>query len=663
MTARSIRSRHWLHYPAIIFGVILAASAEAGVPGSILFKPSRAHAVALSPEGHWLAIAGYFRSHQRELLALINLRHAGRRATLHLVRQSEIAHLHWARHGLLLVSTRLKLAGYHTPFPSGEIWVVRINGAKVHPAHLLAGFRKHRLEFNFSFNRILASSAQHTNRIVVERYSYADPAPLAESVNLRTGFTQTLIHSPLTNGKLLTDHAGRVKLAFGANSLSGQAELWYRTGHSLRWENLSGLLRGEGPASRARPIGFLPGDRRFYLLRTSRYGTLGLYAVNPSNSAETRLYVSRRHDILKTFTAPSGRIYAVWTGIAHPHYTFLDPHNEEAQWIHLLEPIFRKQTIRILGVTARNNLALIRVQGDRNPGDYYLFNPGTHTLRYLMSASPDIEPPTLSRLHSFRLIWHKWRESLYVAFPHLTARKRRGIMIWIHDHPFVDGIQKSFDPRIQDLVSHGFVVVEVDYPGSFGSGAAWRRVGYGHWSGIMLRGIWAAARWAESRHWAPPGRLALVGTGYGGYAALTLAALHPKQVQAVVSLNGYYNLQLLRTRLDRMWRTPAGRRFINRTLGRKHLRARSPITLASRIRAAVLLIQGERDEQAPPSDLNEVTAALNRVKTPVQVLREPTQGHRFTGFHVITRIWSTILTFLNRAFHHHSVRNAPPHAD
>ncbi|EQD44576.1 prolyl oligopeptidase family protein [mine drainage metagenome] len=646
-----------------ILGVVLATVAEARTPGSVLFRPSRVQAIALSPAGRWLAIAGYFNPHQRERLALINLRQPGREVTLHLVRQSKIAHLRWMPSGMLLVSTRLKLAGYRTHFPSGEIWAVRVHGTHIRPARLLVGFRKHQIEFNFSLNRVLSGRTHYPNRIEVERYSFADPAPLAESVNLQTGFIQARVHSPLTNGELLTNRTGRVKLAFGSNALSGQLELWYRIGHSLQWKNLSGLLDRDGPASHARPVGFLPDDHRFYLLRTSRYGTLGLYAVNPSTSSETRLFASRTDDILKTFAAPSGRIYAVWSGITHPHYTFLALQSKEAQWIRLLSPMFRHQTVRILGMTTRQQLVLVCVQGDRNPGDYYLFNPETHTLRYLMSASPSIEPPALSRLHAYRISWRQWKEPVYVAFPHEPSHARGGIIIWIHDHPFRDGIQKSFDPRIQDLTEHGFVVVEVDYPGSFGSGAAWRRAGYRQWSGIMLQGIWAAARWAESHHWAPPGRLALGGTGYGGYAAMILAALHPRRIQAVVSLNGYYNLALLRTHLDRKWRTPAGRRFLNRVLGKHHLRAWSPVTLAHRIRAAVLLIQGERDQQAPPNDLNAVVTALRRSKTPVSTLEEPTQGHRFTGYPALTRIWHTIVQFLNRAFHRDALSRGAVHVD
>ena len=651
MRTQVVRSKDRLRCSAFMLGVVLATVAEAHTPGAILFQPSHVQAIALSPTGHWLAVAGYFRPHQQERLALINLRRPGHEKVLHLVRKSKVAHLRWTPSGVLLVSTRLKLAGYHSSFPSGEIWSIPIHGAHIQPARLVAGFREHRLEFNFAFNRVLASHTRDPHRIEVERYSYDDPAPLAESVNPETGFVQAQVHSPLTNGQLFTNRHGRVKLAFGTNALSGTLELWYRIGHSLRWKNLSRLLARDGPASQARPVGFLPGDHRFYLLRTSRYGTLGLYAVNPSTLSESRVYASRKHDILKTFRAPSGRIYAVWSGIAHPHYTFLAPRSREAIWIHLLSPIFRHQTVRILSMNTRGTRVLVRVSGDRNPGDYYFFNPGTRTLRYLMSASPSIEPPTLSRLHAYELPWQHGSEPLYVAFPHDRSRKRGGIIIWIHDHPFVEGIHKSFDPRIQDLTSHGFVVVEVDYPGSFGSGAAWRRAGYHHWNGIMLRGIWAAAKWAQSRHWAPPGRIALVGSGYGGYAAMMLAAVHRQEVQAVVSLNGYYNLKLLRTPLDREWRTPTGRRFLNRVLGRHRLSERSPVTLARYIRAPVLLIQGGRDEQAPPVDLNAIATELHRIRTPVTILKMPTQGHRFTGYHARQRIWHTIVQFLNQAFH------------
>lgn len=650
MFTHHTRHRSRLSYSVLLIGLVLTATASARLSGSALFRPARVQAMTLSPDGHWLAIAGYFHRHQEERLALLNLMHPGIRKVLHLVHQSQIAHLHWASSGTLLVSTRLKLAGYHTPFPSGEIWAIRITGADVHPAHLVVGFRKHRLEYNVSYNRLLAIHTRYVDHVEVERYSYADPAPLAESVNLLSGSITDRIHSPLTNGILLANHRGRVKLAFGTNVLSGHFELWYRIGHTLRWENLSELLGQDGPASHIRPLGFLPDDHRFYLLRTSRYGTLGLYAVNPSTSSETRLFASPKHDILKTFATPSGRIYAVWTGILHPHYTFIAPQSREAQWIQLLEPMFRHQAVRILGVSHNAERVLVRVQGNRNPGNYYLFSPQTRTLRYLMSANPSIDPPALSRLHGYHITWRQWREPLYVAFPHDRHPAQGGLVIWIHDHPFTQSFQKAFDPRIQDLTAHGFVVVAVDYPGSYGRGATWRRMGYHQWSGVMLKAIWAAAQWAEARHWTAPGRLALIGTGYGGYAAMILAAQHPGQVQAVVSLNGYYNLALLRSPFDRLWHTSAGRRFLDRVLGQQGLRAESPIALAGQIRAPVLLVQGGRDQQAPPNDMDTLISALKRHHTPVQALTEPTQGHRLTGARTLTHIWRTVVRFLHHVF-------------
>ncbi len=612
------------------------------------FANSRATHVRLSPNGRWLAIAGYFRTDRQEGLALLNLGTPRYDQRLYMVRESQINHLRWAGSHTLLATTRIKLPGYRRTLRSGEIWAIHL----VHhhaQSNLLAGYRKHGLAFNIAIYLILSPLDHDPDRVVVERYSSVDFAPETDILNVQSGLMLHGIHSPMTNGQLLTDNDGHVRLAFGTNALTGRTELWSRKPRTLEWKNLSFLLRHLGPASGARPIGFLPDNRRFYFLRTSHYGTLGLYAINPGNGRETRLYVNPKNDIRRIARAPSGRVYAIWVGIRKPHWVIIAPKNREAEWLRLLTPVFRNQRVTIRDVTRNHAMALIRVRGDRNPGEYYLFDPKRHLLRYLMSAQPGLAPPELSPWHAFMLPWHGQKEPVYLAFPHGPARTRKGLVVWIHGHPFGESMRWRFDPRLQELTRHGFVVMEVDYPGSPGRGKTWRRLGYRQWGGTMLEGIWAAVRWAAGQHWIPAGKLALAGHGYGGYAALMLGAEHPKQVRAIVSLNGIYQLSLLRTPADRLWRTPFGRWFLNTVLGRQHLDPDSPLAHAQSIRAPVFLIHGERDSRDPSGGENHLVLILREHSVPVRLLEEPTQGWHFTGARTRTRIWRAIVDFLDQA--------------
>ncbi len=611
------------------------------------FANSRATHARLSPNGHWLAIAGYFRDARQEGLALLNLRMPRYDQRLHLVRESRINHLRWAGSRTLLVTTRVKLPGYRRTLRSGEIWAIHLIHHRAQ-SHLLAGYRKHRLEVNVAIYLILSPFDHDPDRMVVERYSSADLAPEAEILNVRTGHLLRGIHSPMTNGQLLPDNDGHVRLAFGTNALTGRTELWFREPHTLEWKNLSFLLEGSGPASGIRPLGFLPGNRRFYLLRASHYGTLGLYDVNPGTRKETRLYVDPSNDIRRIARAPSGRIYAVWVGVRKPHWVVIAPKNPEAEWLRLLAPVFRNQRINILSVDHNHSTVLVRVRGDRNPGEYYLFNPKRHLLRYLMSVQPEIAPPALSRWHAFLVPWHRLQEPVYLAFPHRAVSARKGLVVWIHGHPFREGMRWRFDPRLQELTRHGFVVMEVDYPGSFGRGRGWRRLGYRQWGGAMLKGVWAAVRWAARQHRIPDGKLALAGHGYGGYAALMLGAEHPKRVRAIVSLDGIYRLPSLKSPADRLWRTPFGRWFLETVLGRHHLESESPLAHAQSVRAPVFLVEGGRDSLDPSSGEDRFVSILRKHSIPVQVMEEPTQGWHFTGPQTRTRIWRSIVAFLDR---------------
>ncbi len=613
------------------------------------FANSRAIHVSLSPNGHWLAIAGYFGAAHQEGLALLNLREPRYDQRLHVVRKSQINHLRWAGPHVLLATTRIKLPGYRKTLRSGEIWAIHL----IHhhaQSSLLAGYRKQGLAFNIAIYLILSPLDHDPDRVVVERYSSVDLAPETDILNVQTGLMLRGIHSPLTNGQLLTDNDGHVRLAFGTNALTGQIELWFRKPHTLEWKNLSFLLKNFGPASNVRPLGFLPGNRHFYLLRTSHYGTLGLYAVNPDNGRETRLYVNPKNDILRIARSPSGRVYAVWVGIQKPHWVVIAPKNREAEWLRLLSPVFRNQRVTIRDVTRDRTMALIRVRGDRNAGEYYLFDPKRHLLRYLLSTQPGIAPPELSSWHTFMLPWRGLKEPVYLAYPHGPARDRKGLVVWIHGHPFEEGIRWRSDPRLQELTRHGFVVMEVDYPGSFGRGKVWRQLGYHQWGRTMLDGIWAAVRWVAGQHGIPFGRLALAGHGYGGYAALMLGAEHPRQVRAIVSLNGIYELSLLRTPEERLWRSPFGRRFLNTVLGHQHLNADSPLARARSIRAPVFLIHGGRDSRDPSGGENHLVLILKEHSVLVRLLEEPTQGWHFTGARTRSKIWRGIATFLNQAF-------------
>src|SRR5690348_6619683 len=103
-------------------------------------------------------------------------------------------------------------------------------------------------------------------------------------------------------------------------------------------------------------------------------------------------------------------------------------------------------------------------------------------------------------------------------------------------------------------------------------------------------------------------RIAIVGTSYGGYAALSGLAFTPDVFSCAVDVVGPSNLVTLARTVPPYWRpiyetmkyrmggdpdTPEGERF---------LASRSPITFANRIRKPLLIGQGANDPRVKQAE-------------------------------------------------------------
>ncbi len=120
-------------------------------------------------------------------------------------------------------------------------------------------------------------------------------------------------------------------------------------------------------------------------------------------------------------------------------------------------------------------------------------------------------------------------------------------------------------------------------------------------------------------------RLALVGEGRGGYLALMMLTL-TRSFRAAATLGAATDLVSLWGSGDLTgatgirdlappWRSP------------EPYLAGSPLLLADRIEAAVLLLQGRQDRVVPPDQARELCRALERLGRPVQCEIYPLLGH------------------------------------
>jgi dipeptidyl aminopeptidase/acylaminoacyl peptidase len=207
----------------------------------------------------------------------------------------------------------------------------------------------------------------------------------------------------------------------------------------------------------------------------------------------------------------------------------------------------------------------------------------------------------------------------------------------------------DLDLDIQFWTTRGFAVVDVNYGGSTGYGRAYRERLRGRWGEVDTADCINAARELARLGEADGERLAIRGGSAGGYTTLCALAFHDG-FAAGASYFGVADAALLAKDTHKF-----ESRYLDGLIGpypeaADEYRVRSPIYAADRIACPVILFQGLEDEVVPPSQAEEMVAALARNGIPYAYLAFEGEQHGFRRAGTIVRTLEAELYFYGRVF-------------
>jgi dipeptidyl aminopeptidase/acylaminoacyl peptidase len=186
----------------------------------------------------------------------------------------------------------------------------------------------------------------------------------------------------------------------------------------------------------------------------------------------------------------------------------------------------------------------------------------------------------------------------------------------------------GFSSLHQWLANRGYAVLSVNFRGSTGFGKAFLNAGNGQWGGRMQDDLLDAAQWAVENGIAQPDRIAIVGAGFGGYAALAGLAFTPEQFRCAAAYGAPANLTAMvdgapgRQREEMLLRVGD----IRTAEGRSALRERSPLMRASQMRRPLLLALGGRDAFASRAEFDQIAQSLRARRIQLSSLVFPEEG-------------------------------------
>ena len=629
----------------------LLSAAQAAKPYDIedFIRKQKFEDIKISPTGEYYAAS--VRVERKTALAI--LRRSDNKVMASMSIPGDRTHVDdfwWVNADRVLLSTAEKIGALEAPQPTGELYAVNVDGGK---GGILVGqsfrgegpgtrIQPRKVEHVAAF---LVDDLPGNDKDVIISVSpfTADPFTRIEKMDVYTGRRMPITQAPVRNAEFFTDNAGKVRFASGED-IDLSKRLYYREPDGNEWK----LVSDTGQSGIAQyPLGFSADDKTVYLQIEQEQGPDAIVAWDIAADKKTEVFRDDNTDPTPIYV--EGKLYGVRLMDGLPRTHFFDPQSAVAKLYRKLEKAFDGQRVEITSMTADGKTALVLVNGDRNPGDFFIFDSTNNKADRLLGRKEWLDPRQVAEVNP---VSFKSRDGLdihgYLTVPVGGEAKNAPLIVYIHGGPFGIYDAWGFDQDTQILAAHGYAVLQVNFRGSGNHGRAFYLAGKRQWGGKMQDDITDATRWAIQQGIADPKRICLYGASYGGYASLMGVAKEPDLYRCAAGYVGVYDLPTMHADGDIRDRA-SGRTYLNEWVGPKEdIASVSPTRLASRIKVPVFLAAGGEDERAPIQHTEMMEKALRNAGVPVEAVYYPTEGHGFYKLENEREFYFKLLSFFQK---------------
>ncbi|MCC6234469.1 MAG: S9 family peptidase [Verrucomicrobiales bacterium] len=418
------------------------------------------------------------------------------------------------------------------------------------------------------------------------------------------------------------------------------------------------ILRSGTDDSLGRVAGFSAGGTNVWLISSVGAPAPRLLEINLATGKSRALSQDARYDVLAASLHPfSNTLDGVQIQRSRLVWQVADT-NLLADLAALRR--FRDADVDIVSRDVANNLWTVSFTQDVAPVQFALYRRDRKEVTPLFPETPALADQSLAPMRHFEF---KARDGLsiegYLTLPLGVEAKNLPTVVLVHGGPW-SRTGWGLHPESQWLANRGYAVVQANFRGSTGYGKGHFSAGDKEWGGKLLQDLVDARDWAVRQGHADPKRVAIMGTGFGGYAATAALALHPGAFAAGVSESGPLDLLAMIQSVPAS--APGMRAALERRVGHptndlERLRAHSPVTHVAKIQSPILLAVTSRDPDIPLASMDAFVTALRANQRPVEYLYFPEEGASIRSLAARLRFAAAVEAFLAR---HLGGRAEPP---
>lgn len=280
---------------------------------------------------------------------------------------------------------------------------------------------------------------------------------------------------------------------------------------------------------------------------------------------------------------------------------------------------------RIMDKDLNDNVFVIRTFTDRNPGSYYLYVVNDNKIKKMADINPSIDEKRMSPMTP---ITYKTKDSItingYLTLPLNVSATNLPVVVIPHNGPGGRNTW-AYNADVQFLANRGYAVLQVNYRGSSGYGKDFYVAGFKQWSDKIQEDVNDGVKWLIKEKIANPKKVAIYGTGLGGYIALNCLYKNPDiyacggSNAGVINLFSYFkNIPPILTAKLQMYYEIIG----NPITDTEFMRFSSPVFHADKFKNPVFITQDPKDPRVNFAECVQFVKELKKRKVPVTYIEK-----------------------------------------
>ena len=601
----------------------------------------------LSPDGTKVAYS--MRQNGLNVIAVIDIDSAEILRRTPLGEDQELQWLGWAGNGRLLVSVSLPSELYKISFRVTRLFVMQLeSGAFSYVGGRSMGIDGDDVIYTDPAGEFLLLSMQRDlfKEPEVWRFGLDGTDDKGERIERRAGVWSWL-----------ADDDGVVRLGLGYDN--NRLKVWYRKGADEQFRLIARLKEGDRDEL-WNVVRLIKGSDEGLVLEPGEGGRVALRRFNyATREVGEVVYENPEWDLDAFELDEDGKPLAVYFTDDRDRVIWLDPKTARLQ--ANLERALRTPHVRIAERTRDGSRMLVWRGGESHPGAWYIYTPVRRELDEFAQLRPGLDPAVLAPA---RAIEYAARDGTrirgYLTLP--VGREASGLPLIVMPHGGPYGVRDKleYSDEVQLLANRGYAVLQPNYRGSAGFGEAFEDLGAGEIGRRMQDDLDDAMDWAVAQGIADPQRVCLVGSSYGGYAALWGTIRNPERYRCAASFAGVTEWDKQLSYDKGFFSRQDGREWRDRIRGKDRgfdMDSVSPARQAARLTRPVLLVHGKKDSSVPFSQFEAMRSALRRAGIEgAQFVELEKSGHGFASPEDEQAWYDALVGFLAR----HNPADAAP---